>query len=136
VFALGGVPISFWAWYRGLYFASQKTQPGFFQTAAYARFFLNFLAHVGMACWMLVGVPVVGDMCAGIFSLFELFGSDNYGDFLGVMALVNVVAWGACLGLSLRVGREALERFKEGGGVAELRRGRDAGVALASAGVG
>ena len=51
-------------------------------------------------------------------------------------ALVNVVAWGACLGLSLRVGREALERFKEGGGVAELRRGRDAGVALASAGVG
>lgn len=59
VFMLSGVPLSWWAWYRGLYAVSQRTQPGFFLTAAYGRFFVNFGFHLLMSVWMIAGLPVV-----------------------------------------------------------------------------
>ena len=65
VFMLSGVPLSFWAWYLGLYAVSQNVdRPGFFLTAAYARFFINFGFHLLMAAWMIMGLPVVGTGCA------------------------------------------------------------------------
>ena len=60
LFFVLGVPISFLAWYRGLYFAAQRTDRfGFWATASYGRFFLNFFAHLLVCCWMLLGLPVV-----------------------------------------------------------------------------
>ena len=52
--------------------------------------------------------------------------------FLGTIGLVNVTLWATVLSLSLWVGGAALSRFREGGGVAELRRGRDAAAAVAT----
>mmetsp|Transcript_43777 Transcript_43777/g.70350 ORF Transcript_43777/g.70350 Transcript_43777/m.70350 type:complete len:165 (+) Transcript_43777:316-810(+) len=137
VFMLSGVPLSWWAWYRGLYSVSQKTQPGFFLTAAYGRFFFNFGFHILMAAWMIAGLPAVGDMCAGIFTVFgRLTAGTGFSTFLGFCALINVAVWSTVLALSLWVGGAALNRFSDGGGVAELRRGRDAAAAVAHVGSG
>ena len=80
LFFVLGVPISFLAWYRGLYFAAQRTDRfGFWATASYGRFFLNFFAHLLVCCWMLLGLPVVGSMCAGVFFTLRRFGSKGGG---------------------------------------------------------
>lgn len=133
VFMLSGVPLSWWAWYRGLYSVSQRTQPGFFLTAAYGRFFMNFGFHVLMTAWMIAGLPLVGDMCAGVFTVIGRFtAGTGFSTFLGFCALVNVALWSTVMALSLWVGGAALGRFREGGGVAELRRGRDAAAVAAA----
>lgn len=133
LFFVLGVPISFLAWYRGLYFAAQRTDRfGFWATASYGRFFLNFFAHLLMCCWMLLGLPVVGSMCAGVFFTLRRFGSNGGGfvNFVGALGLANNLLWAATLATSSWVGSAALKRFRDGGGVRELRRG---GETLASA---
>jgi hypothetical protein len=133
LFFVLGVPISFLAWYRGLYFAAQRTDRfGFWATASYGRFFLNFFAHLLVCCWMLLGLPVVGSMCAGVFFTLRRFGSNGGGfvNFVGALGLANNLLWAATLATSSWVGSAALKRFRDGGGVRELRRG---GETLASA---
>ena len=127
VLMLCGVPVSWWAWYRGLYNVSQRTQPGFFTAAAYGRFFVHLGFHLLVAAWMIAGLPVVGGMCAGVFAVIGRFTArTGFSTFLGFLALANVAVWSAVMALSLSVASGALGRFKDGGGVAELRRGRDA----------
>lgn len=72
-------------------------------------------------------------MCAGIFTVIGRFtAGTGFSTFLGFCALCNAALWSVVLALSLWVGGAALGRFREGGGVAELRRGRDAAAAVAS----
>ena len=132
-YALAGVPLSRWGWFGSLRDASRRESPGFMQTAAYARFFAHFAVHLLMCAWIVVGLPGVGGSCAGIFlALRRLSDASGFGRFVGVLALVNVAVWASATGTSLWVGGEALRRFREGGGVAELRRGGEAVAAVAA----
>ena len=132
-YALAGVPLSRWGWFGSLRDASRRESPGFMQTAAYARFFAHFAIHLLMCAWIVVGLPGVGGSCAGIFlALRRLSDASGFGRFVGILALVNVAVWASATGTSLWVGGEALRRFREGGGVAELRRGGEAVAAVAA----
>ena len=62
----------------------------------------------------------------------RLSDASGFGRFVGVLALVNVAVWASAGVTSLWVGREALRRFREGGGVSELRRRGEAVAAVAA----
>ena len=133
-YALAGVPLSRWGWFGSLRDASRRESPGFMQTAAYARFFAHARGpppHVRVDRRR--SSRRRGGSCAGIFlALRRLSDASGFGRFVGILALVNVAVWASATGTSLWVGGEALRRFREGGGVSELRRGGEAVAAVAA----
>lgn len=105
-----GLPLSFLMWYRGLYFASKTDGASF----SYIKTMLYMCIHLAWCVWTLLGIPGLGDFCAGVFKMIDLFnaGGGTRDTFFAVMCLINVAVWGAAgfgtwvaLGLAIRAFR-------------------------------
>lgn len=87
-----GLPLSFLMWYRNVYYAT-KTDGA---TFTYIKTMFYIVVHIAWCVWTLLGIPGLGDFCAGIFKAIDLFnaGGGPKDTFFGVMCLINVAVWG------------------------------------------
>ena len=123
-YALAGVPLSRWGWFEASATPRDANRRGSCRRRRTRVSSRTSRSTSSCARGSSSVFPGVGGSCAGIFlALRRLSDASGFGRFVGVLALVNVAVWASATGTSLWVGGEALRRFREGGGVSELRRG-------------
>lgn len=61
----------------------------------YVRTFLWVLVHIAWAVFLCIGAPGTGDFAAGVMPMIRFFsGNGGTNNFLGIMCIINVAAWG------------------------------------------
>lgn len=98
-----GIPMSFFLWYRSLYFASQTDG----SVWRYTKTFMYMIIQLAWAAIVIVSPPVIGEYNAGALKMIDMFNKNSSkGYAFGIMCVINLGLWGlSCLIIFFSLGR-------------------------------
>jgi len=98
-----GLPLSFFFWYRRLYYAAQ-TDGNVFK---YVMFLLLAFLHLLWCFWVIASVPGIGKSSAGLFNyMFKLMGKGGNAAVYTILVAVNIALWAlAAIGTKVTIAR-------------------------------
>ncbi|KAJ7292331.1 hypothetical protein O6H91_15G035600 [Diphasiastrum complanatum] len=116
IYAIAGVPGSYFLWYRPLYRAMRSES-----ALKFGWFFLAYLLHIVFCILAVVAPPIVfkGRSLAGILPLFQIFGKSVV---IGIFYLIGAILFSTELLLSLWVLQQVYSYFRGTGKEAEMKR--------------
>eukprot|EP00249_Psilotum_nudum_P006206 c19541_g1_i1 orf=297-1229(+) len=126
IYALAGMPGSYFLWYRPLYRAMRTDS-----ALKYGWFFLFYMLHIGFTIFAAVAPPIIfkGKSLAGILPAVDVF-SDHV--IVGIFYLIGFAFFCLEALLSCWVLREVYAFFRGAGKAADLRRDAARGVVSAA----